>query len=46
MPFREKVSIQLVLLVARWLAPSELGDEIKKIATHLQVWSEKLDGKQ
>lgn len=41
MTFKEKVAIDILLLVARWLAPEEWRTEIKNIATHIKVNSEK-----
>jgi len=39
MTFKEKVVVQILLMVARWLAPSEWQKDIQTIATHISVWA-------
>lgn len=34
----EKIVIRILLMICRWLAPSDWQEEIKALSSHINVW--------
>lgn len=35
---KQEVVVRILLLVAKWLAPSEWQEELKSLSMHISVW--------